>query len=374
MLDQEILSIDKNNPLGPARAAGLICAYPGIAAAGRASLDGACAGGRAHGRLVGAEDTRGPWVCAIGAFDGFHAGHQALLARARKKAEQLGARLCAVTFAPDPAEVLGEPAAASRLVEPGLRPELLLRGGADAVLAFDFDAAFAALGYDEFVREALLGVLDARCIVVGSDFRMGARGAGTVEALRGLGRELGVDVVGVDLLDEGGSHITATRIRGLVREGRVEAAAGLMGRLVAVRGHVEHGRGEGTSFGFPTANIMTDALNCVPEQGVYACYVTPLGAGPLVAYPAAVNVGVPPTFSDREGEKPSKTLLEANLIGFAGDLYGSGVAVTFVRWLRDSRPFDSLDELTRTVLGNISWVRTCLGDEPVFLDAGEVGR
>lgn len=376
MLDREILSINEENPLSPARAAGLISAYPGLAPLERPARDVRCAAGRARGRLVGADDADGPWVCAIGAFDGFHAGHQKLIARAREKAEAIGARVCAVTFTPDPAEVLGSPAPASRLVEPRLRPELLLRGGADAVLSFDFDLAFAALGYDEFVRGALLGVLDARAVVVGSDFRMGAKGAGTVDALAALGRELGIDVVGVELLDEGGRHVTATRIRGLVREGRVEAAAGLMGRCACARGRVGHGRGEGTSFGFPTANVLTDKLNCVPEQGVYACFVTPLGSDAACAFPAAVNVGLPPTFADaasgdvRRGE----TLLEANLIGFDGDLYGADVVVTFVRWLRDSRPFDSVDELKRTVLGNISWVRDCLGDAAVDLRAGEVVR
>lgn len=388
MLDDELLAIDEQSPLGPARAAGLICAYPGIYAADRPVLGVSCADGRARGRVVGTADVSGPWVCAIGAFDGFHAGHQALIACARAKAAKLGARVCAVTFSPDPAEVLGTPAPSSRLVEPRLRPELLLLGGADAVLAFEFDLAFASLGYDEFVRDALLGVLDARAIVVGSDFRMGAKGAGTVEALRELGRGLGIDVVGLDLLDEGGRHITATRIRGLVREGRVEAAAGLMGRCLTIEGRVDHGRGEGTSFGFPTANVLTDALNSIPEQGVYAGFVTPLGSGALASYPAAINVGLPPTFNGySDAAIRDEAFLEANLIGFSGDLYGASVAVTFVRWLRDSRPFDSLDELTRTVLGNIAWVRDCLGEgavvlgdgassgeKPAPLDEGEVAR
>lgn len=367
MLEQELLAISEQSPVSPARAAGLVGCWP-AASPRRAGRAFSCAGGRAHGEFVGAGELDGPWVCAIGAFDGLHAGHQALIDRAAAEAAALGARVCAVTFSPDPAEVLGSPAAASRLVDPRLRPELLLAGGADAVVVFDFDLGFASLGYDEFVREALLGVLDARSVVVGSDFRMGAKGAGTVEALRELGRGLGIDVVGLDLVDEGDLPITATRIRGLVRAGRVEAAAGLMGRCFAVKGRVGHGRGEGTSFGFPTANIYTDLLNCVPEQGVYAAFVTPLGAGPLVAYPAAVNVGQPPTFGAGDAGHAGKTLLEANLIGFAGDLYGTEALVTFVRWLRDSRGFGSLDELTLTVLGNIAWVRDCLGDAGVPLD------
>lgn len=374
MLERELLCISEDAPLSPARAAGLVGSCPGVVPAARSEVPFSCAEGRAHGLLFGRPALDGPWVCAIGAFDGLHLGHQALLARARTEAEALGARVCAVTFSPDPAEVLGDPVASSRLVEPALRPELLLAGGADAVLAFDFDAVFAGLTYEEFVRDALLGMADVRGIVVGSDFRMGAGGAGTVEALSMLGDSLGIRVVGLELVDEGGRHITATRIRGLVRDGRVEAAAGLMGRCLCVGGRVAHGRGEGSAFGFPTANVLTDAKNCVPEQGVYACYVVVAEDGRRVAYPAAVNVGAPPSFEAGTGERAADVLLEANLIGYSGDLYGSEASVVFVRWLRDSRRFDSLDELKATVLGNIAWVRDCLGDAGIALKTEEVPR
>ena len=129
---------------------------------------------------------------------------------------------------------------------------------------------------------------------------------------------------------------------------------------------IEHGRGEGTSFGFPTANVMVDALSCVPDQGVYACLVTLEGEGGLLGcWPAAVNVGVPPTFAGQSAPD-TRTLLEANLIGFAGDAYGRVAHVTFVRWLRDSRPFSSLEELERTVLGNIGWTARSLGEGNVM--------
>ncbi len=411
MLEQELLGISEEKPLSPARAAGLVGpwlearealsdgAWGREGLGGTAAAEGAgagrpigsgtcrgakpsrsfsCAGGRVRGELVGAGRLEGPWVCAIGAFDGFHAGHQALIARARAEAREAGARVCAVTFSPDPAEVLGAPCAGSRLVEPALRPCFLLAGGADAVATFIFDRSFAGLTYEEFVRGALLELLDVRSVVVGADFRMGAGGSGTVDALRGLGRGLGFGVVGLELVDEGGRHVTATRVRGLVREGRVEAAAGLMGRCHSVRGRVVRGRGEGTGFGFPTANVVTDAMNCIPGQGVYACLVS-MGRGDgAAAFPAAVNVGLPPSFEHAlaagdGGEALARgSLLEANLIGFSGDLYGSEICVTFLRWLRDSRRFDSLDELKATVLGNIAWVRDCLGASGIPLAGGGV--
>ena len=277
-----------------------------------------------------------------------------------------GCRLAAVTFSPDPADVLGEPQGRSRLLTCEERSRGLLALGVDAVVAFDFTAALAALDHLSFMGDALLAVLDVDAVVVGSDFRLGAAGAGTVEALAVDGRALGFDVCGLDLLDAGGEAITATRARCLVRAGRVEAAAGLLGRCLCATGVVEHGRGEGTSFGFPTANVMVDALSCVPDQGVYACLVTLEGEGGLLGcWPAAVNVGVPPTFAGQSAPD-TRTLLEANLIGFAGDAYGRVAHVTFVRWLRDSRSFSSLEELERTVRGNIGWTARSLGEGNVM--------
>ena len=131
----------------------------------------------------------------------------------------------------------------------------------------------------------------------------------------------------------------------------------LLGRCHFVRGWVDHGRGEGTSFGFPTANVRCDARTCMPAEGVYACVVSDGSR----AWPAAANVGAPPTFDTRH----DAYFLEANLLGFEGDLYGSELAVTFVAWLRASRPFSSLEELERTVLSNIDWVRRNVGETGV---------
>lgn len=304
-------------------------------------------------------------VCAIGAFDGVHLGHRALIERAREEADARGDALVVVTFSPDPSVVL----------TPG-RPQRLLLGdgdrvralesieGVDRVVVLDFTATLAALPYERFVRETLGGLMDLDVIVVGSDFRLGSGGAGTVDALSELGRADGFEVIGMDLLDEGGSPVTATRIRGLLGEGRVEDAAGLLGRCHFVRGVVEHGRGEGTAFGFPTANVRVPDGLCLPAEGVYAGYVALSGT----AWPAAINVGKPRSFSPgEEGEQ----FLEATLLGFDGDLYGDEVRVVFARWLREPRLFSSLEELERVVLGNVSWVRATLGERGIHL-RGEV--
>ena len=310
------------------------------------------------------------FVCAIGAFDGLHRGHRALLARARRRARALGCRLAAVTFSPDPSRVLPGTASADLLGVPD-RGAFLLAAGVDALVTIDFTPELADLPYERFVREGLGALMDLRAVVVGEDFRLGAGGRGDVVALRALGEEDGFEVEGMALADEGGSAITASRARALLAEGRVEAAAALLGRCHYVTGRVEHGRGEGTGFGFPTANVRVREGACLPAEGVYAGLVCVGGAGnsdtpgdpcDRLAYPAAINVGKPRTFS--LGEEGA-AFLEATLLGFSGDLYDEEVSVVFCRWLREPRAFSSLEELERTVLANIDWVRGALGEAGV---------
>lgn len=319
------------------------------------------------------------YVCVIGVFDGVHLGHQELLQRAARDAAERGDKLAVLTFTPDPADVLSGPTPSSKLLSDEGRVNAMLAFDGDAdcpdvssVVCVDFDREFASLTWAEFAGEAL-GLIFGdefedylEAVFVGSDFRFGAHGEGDLELLQRIGDIRGFDVTGVDLLEQGGAPVTATRIRGLVHAGRVVEAAGLLGRPHMVVGRVEHGRGEGASFGFPTANIVCDPSACVPEQGVYAGFVTIADDdGARSAYPAAINVGLPPSF---KGEVPEGTLLEANLIGFDGDLYGSKACVSFVRWLRDSRPFSSLEELERTVLGNIDWTGHTLGGRGIRIN------
>lgn len=348
---------------------GQVQAEPFLVVEGRSSLQSAAGLGRGVPEKSSAERTfrrntpteRPGAVCAIGAFDGVHVGHRALIARAREEALARGDELVIVTFSPDPSAVLCPDHPQKMLLSDEDRLDSLRSiEGVDRVVVLDFTAELAALPYERFVRETLGELMDLDVIVVGSDFRLGAGGAGTVGALSEQGRVEGFDVIGMDLLDEGGLPVTATRIRDLLAEGRVEAAAGLLGRCHFVRGVVEHGRGEGTSFGFPTANVLVSPELRLPAEGVYAGYVA-LGD---TAWPAAINVGKPRSFSPGEEGAP---FLEATLLGFEGNLYGAAVAVCFARWLRGPRTFSSLEELERVVLGNVSWVRATLGERGVDL-------
>lgn len=289
-----------------------------------------------------------------------------MIARACREADARGDVLVVVTFDPDPSVVLTPQRPQKALLSgPDRLRALRSIEGVDRLEVVEFTPELARLPYERFVREVLGARVGLDAIVVGSDFCLGAGGAGTVEALAQLGRTDGFDVIGMDLLDADGAPVTATRVRALLGEGRVEDAAGLLGRCHFVRGAVVHGRGEGTGFGFPTANVSVPEGLCLPAEGVYAGYVV---VGEL-AWPAAINVGKPRSFSPGE---EGQSFLEATLLGFSGDLYGREVAVAFARWLRAPRTFSSVEELERVVLSNVSWVRDTLGESGVDLGVGVV--
>jgi len=300
--------------------------------------------------------------CVIGAFDGLHLGHRDLVSACIADARERGVPAVLVTFDPDPSRMLRSADPEAELLGLEDRISLAQALGLDAIFVLTFDRSLATMDPDSFVRRRLFAAFRPVSVHVGANFRFGARGAGSAFTLFELGGHLGFEVSIHELLEEAGERVSSTRVRGLLADGDVTGAAALLGRCHFVRGSVEHGRGEGTGFGFPTANVTCGPLACLPKEGVYACYATRGGR----AWPAAVNVGEPPSF--RSGETDGG-FLEANLVGFDGDLYGDDLSVIFVERLRDSRTFSSLDELERTVLGNIDWVRKNLGEGEVDVSA-----
>ena len=326
------------------------------APAWRLAFDPACGTGCVAAGSEGPADA--PLACAvsIGAFDGFHEGHQTLVAKMVADARARGLAAVAVTFDPDPDCVLpGTPA--KRLLTSADRLRALAASGVDAVLVVPCTRELAALDHEAFFSQVLGGVLNVRAVHVGEDFRLGRGGASTVEVIAAWGSACGVEVFGHRLVRDGGLPVSATRIRALVGEGRVREAACELGRAYAVAGVVEHGRGEGAGMGFPTANVAVDGRMQLPAEGVYAGFA-------LVgdrAWPAAINVGLPPLFAD----DARSAHLEANLLGFSGNLYGSELRVAFFDRLRAPLTFESVDALIAEVKRNIEQVREAFGDKAV---------
>ena len=308
------------------------------------------------------------FVATIGDYDGVHLGHRALVAATVADARERGVRSVGFTFSVDPAHVLAPERAPRDLLDCEDRVRLLRTLGLDEVGVIPFDARMAACPYQDFVDEQLGAFGTLRCLHVGEDFRAGAGGAGTPQALAELGAARGFALRVEPYEQFGGERVSSTRIRALVECGALSEAAELLGRPHFVRGRVEHGRGEGTAFGFPTANVSVDARLCLPAEGVYEGFVH-LGDD---AYPAAINVGKPRSLQFA-GERGA-SFLEAFLLGFTGDLYGRAVAVSFTRWLRGPKVFSSLDELERTVLANIDQVRARWGEGRRSLRPGEQPR
>lgn len=310
-------------------------------------------------RLAGCDDaspqtpqTPLPCVVAIGAFDGCHRGHAALVRAAAADARARGIAAVAITFDPDPDQVLSAHPA-PQLTSLDDRCRALERLGATPAVV-PFTRELAALEHASFFEHILAPALDVRSVHVGCDFRMGAGGASGVRELHAWGAARGIEVHGHDLLQLAGEPVSATRIRRLLAAGDLAAANAALGRRYMVRGRVEHGRGEGSNMGFPTANVALGADQLLPAEGVYAGYAA-VGAR---VWPAAINVGLPPMFRDSR----ASAHLEANLLGYAGDLYGAAIAISFDTYLRPSQRFASIEELIEAVQGDIARTRALAGE------------
>ena len=280
-------------------------------------------------------------VVTIGNFDGVHKGHRAVIADLRREARAIGAASAVVTFDPHTLEVI-RPEVAPRLLTTRERKlELLAETGIDYALVVTFDDVRAAQPADDFVREVLAGCLHARLVMVGDDFRFGHRAAGDVRLLREMGERLGFSVAPVEIVMGPEGPYSSTAIRRAVDRGDVDAATEALGRPPEVRGEVVHGDHLGRGLGFPTANLATPTRLCLPAVGVYAGRVR-LPDGEVDD--AVVNVGFrPPGHHPREGGV--RPPVEAPRRGWAGDLYGAVVDVSFVARIRPEERFASLDDL-----------------------------
>lgn len=279
----------------------------------------------------------GPTAVTIGKFDGLHAGHRAVIGRLRELAAHRDLASVVVTFDRNPLALFAPDRCPQPLLSNEQKLERLQATGLDATLMLAFDRDLAAVSAEDFVRDVLVGALRARLVLVGRDFRFGAKAAGSAELLQRMGPELGFEVVVLDDVAADGRRASSTWVRELLDEGRIAEAAGLLGTLPALRSTVEHGFERGRELGYPTANLAADAMEgYVPADGVYAAWLTT----PQGRFPAAVSVGNNPTF---EGV-PAKRV-EAHAIDAILDLYGELVTVEFVQHVRGMRRFDDMAAL-----------------------------
>jgi riboflavin kinase / FMN adenylyltransferase len=291
-------------------------------------------------------------VIAIGAFDGVHRGHQAIIGRAIAIAREQGLPAMVVTFSPNPIMVLRPDLHTTVLTAPAFKAALIERVGADELLSIPFTRSFARMRADRFAELLVSAPVGAGTIVVGRDFRYGSGAEGTVDALASFGRGRGLQVeVPTVVTSDDGKPISSTRIRRHIAQGDVADVIPLLGRPHSVQGMVVHGDGRGRGIGFPTANVAVADDVAMPRKGVYAARVV-LADG---AHPAAVNIGVAPTFT---GDENPPVRLEAHLIDYAGDdIYGQGARVEFVDRLRDEKRFAGVDELVAQLTADVANAR-----------------
>jgi riboflavin kinase/FMN adenylyltransferase len=271
---------------------------------------------------------------AVGTFDGVHLGHRAVIEGSES----------VLTFEPHPVSVVSPAHTPKLLTAPARKAELIASLGVSELIVIPFDSAFAAHSAQEFVDWVLVQALGARQVSVGENFRFGHKAQGDVRLLAGDER---FSTVVHPLLEVDGEVVSSSRIRALLLAGEVAQAERLLGAPFQLCSEVVRGDARGRTLGFPTANLVPDEALACPGHGVYACVAN--------GRPAAVSIGVRPTFQTGRGE-----LIEAYLLDFDGELYGSRLCIDFLQRLRGERRFASADELVAQMQRDVEHTRSLL--------------
>jgi riboflavin kinase / FMN adenylyltransferase len=285
-------------------------------------------------------------VLAIGNFDGVHLGHRRILRCVLERAHRDNCLAAVLTFHPHPSHVLRPAEPTALLMSIDQRLAAIGAMGLDAALVVPFDAQFAKISPEDFVRRYALDTMRARAVAVGANFRFGHRQAGDVKTLQELGRRWNFDVEVIPPVIESGMVVSSTAIRNFVREGRVEEAARMLGRPYALAGEIQPGTGQGRNLVVPTLNLST-SQELLPKLGVYATEVGLAGK----AYRAATNVGARPTFDG------ARVTIESHLLEFTENLTSSSMEVRFLARLRDEMKFSGPEALRRQVFADIERVK-----------------
>jgi riboflavin kinase/FMN adenylyltransferase len=274
-------------------------------------------------------------IVALGNFDGFHLGHQAVVGRAVARAFHERRPAIVATFDPHPVTYFKPDVAPFRLTTLDQREKLFAHAGADAMLVFGFDEKLRETSAEEFVSWLLAGKIGAAGVVTGDDFSFGKGRSGNVETLKTLGGHSGIIAETVAPVVVDGERVSSGRVREALVAGDIGHATHLLSRDFAIEGVVQRGDARGRELGYPTANLALGDYQR-PKYGIYAVRVT-LEDG--TEHPGVASLGVRPTF------EPPQELLEAHLLDFEGDLYGRKIEVALHAYIRDEKKFDGIEPL-----------------------------
>ncbi len=291
-------------------------------------------------------------VIALGNFDGFHLGHQKVVAEAVEWAKSASRPVLVATFDPHPVRHFAPHVPPFRLTSLDQREELFTEAGADAMLVFDFDDELAAMTAEDFIRILLGEHLGACGVVTGEDFTFGKDRGGNTQVLRDVGASCGIEARQVGPVKAGGQVVSSSRIRDALKAGECDVAAALLTRPFAMRGTVIHGDKRGRQIGFPTANMELGSY-LRPRFGIYAVTGRVLATGRELM--GAANLGVRPSFD------PPIELLEPYFFDFEGDLYGQEVEVELRHFLRPEARFENMDQLVAQMTRDCEEARRLLG-------------
>ena len=298
-----------------------------------------------------------PVALTVGNFDGVHRGHQAMLERLIGEARRRGLMSCALTFEPHPREFFSPLAAPTRLTSLREKCELLAAGGLERVHVQRFTRSFSDVAPEAFIEEILSARLKTRWLLVGDDFRFGARRAGGIPLLRNFARPCGYEVDVMPVVAHAGSRVSSSAVRAALAAGDLASAEALLGRPYSISGRVVHGRKLGRELGFATANVQL-RHNRPPLTGVYAVRVHGVGTA---AHPAVASLGVRPTITSS-----GRAVLEAHLLDFTGDLYRRHVRVEFLHKIRDEEKYPDLETMREQI------ERDCDAARRFLLERGNV--
>lgn len=279
-------------------------------------------------------------VVTIGAFDGVHLGHQALLTQVLEKSKSLGLPSVVICFEPLPREFFALHQSPSRLMNFREKLEALRDMGIDVVLLIPFNEAFQAITAMAFVEDTFVKGLGLKHLTIGDDFRFGQGREGSKALLQQLAPKYGYEVADTPTVSVDNERVSSSAIRKLLEEGDFLGAEARLGRPYSMSGKVVYGRQLGRTLGFPTANINVKRHRCA-MQGVY---VAQLQTEDGLWHPAVANCGTRPTV-----DEGIRAVLEVHLLDYSGQLYGQHVKVRFMRKIRDEMKFDSLDALQTAI-------------------------